>query len=80
MTAHLTSAARAFEAVLRDLHPERRWMVTVNDELADRDSSSAAAVRLDDAGAVREHHDALLRGDLPPAASGTNDNGLEQAA
>lgn len=53
MTAHLQSAARAFEAVMRDLRPEHHWIGEVRPgQLDERAGNSAAAVRGDQAGAA----------------------------
>lgn len=81
MTAHLQSAARAFEAVMRDLRPEHHWIGEVRPgQLDERAGNSAAAVRGDQAGAVRDHAAAISNGDGSAAADRPDDHHFEQAA
>jgi hypothetical protein len=57
MTAHLHSGARVFEQILREIHPEYDWVVTVKECGCERCTAfadpGAASASGDEAGAAR---------------------------
>jgi hypothetical protein len=63
VSEHLQNAARVWEAMLAEFHPEHRWVVSVSeDEAQDRRSSTATTADLDqrsrsasDPAALAEH-------------------------
>ena len=78
--AHLANAARTLELILRELHPERHWVVSVRereladgDHAVDGDGNDARAVA-DDTHAVRDGTDA------PATAGPLDEDALDQAA
>lgn len=51
MSEHLHNAARVWETMLAELHPEHQWVVSVGeDEAADRQRPTATRAPLDQAG------------------------------
>jgi hypothetical protein len=80
-TAHLHSAARTLEQILRELYPEHDWVVTVREgEGPDRQGDATARVGLDEPGAMGEHPGAVAHRDAATTADGHDDHSLDQAA
>lgn len=78
---HMDSAARAFSEVLSRLHPEDRWVVTVQLQAVDAGGGLAPAGRVAQAGPGRDDTDPVGDGDRGAAASGRPDeHGFDEAA
>jgi hypothetical protein len=81
MPRHLTSAAAALEQILRELHPEYDWIVSVEEgHLSDRNGRPSASIDLDKASALRDHARAISHRDLPSPSDGNDDHTFNEAA